>query len=327
MTKEKASTIKDVAREAGVSVSAVSKVFNKYGDIGIETQNKVFAAAKRLEYIPNQAARKLSSKHTKIIALILNEIKVERGVTMPLEILSGVSNYLEATDYEFVFYGTTSKKQAEKSLKQFCAEHSITGLLIQGLKTTDPYYKELANFSMPTVAIDLRIENCKIGTVSIDNESAAAEVTKRLRQAGYEKILFLNGTTHDEVSQKREAGYRSQVKEVLIDYAHFSEEKAMLQILDADLTGIDAIFAASDLMAIGVIKALRLRKKETSIAVVGFDDNVLASYVSPTLTTVRQDVKTMSESAVEDLLLQIEEKEVRHRLLPYEIIVRESANI
>ena len=72
MTNKQTATIKDVAKEAGVSVSAVSKVFNKYGDIGAETQEKVLAAAKRLDYIPNQAARKLSSKHKKIIALILS---------------------------------------------------------------------------------------------------------------------------------------------------------------------------------------------------------------------------------------------------------------
>lgn len=320
-------TIKDVAREAGVSVSAVSKVFNGYHDIGEETRNKIQEAAKKLEYIPNQAARKLSSKHKKIIALILNEIKVDRGVTMPLEILSGVSNYLDSTDYEFVFYGTTTKKQSEKSLKQFCAEHSISGLLIQGLKTTDPYYKELSTFDLPTVAIDLKFDNNKIGTISIDNQSAASEVTKRLLQSGYRKILFLNGTTSDEVSQKREAGYRSQVRTPMVEYASFSEEKAMELILEKDLSAVDAIFAASDLMAIGVIKALRVRQLSHQIAIVGFDDNVLASYVSPTLTTVRQDMKVLSEYAVQDLLMQIEMQQVTHRLLPYEIMVRESANI
>ena len=320
-------TIKDVAKEAGVSVSAVSKVFNGYGDIGKETRKKVQEAAKRLDYIPNQAARKLSSKHKKIIALILNEIRAERGVTMPLEILSGVSNYLDSTDYEFVFYGTTTKKQSEKSLKQFCSEHSISGLLIQGLKITDPYYKELTTFSLPTVAIDLKFDNDRIGTISIDNQNAASEVTARLRKVGYETILFLNGTTSDEVSQKREAGYRSQVSNPLVEYAHFSEEEAMEKILQYDLSGVQAIFAASDLMAIGAIKALRTKKVSHQIAVVGFDDNVLASYVSPTLTTVRQDMKVLSEYAVKDLLHQIEDNQVNHRLLPYEIMVRESAII
>ncbi|WP_394404704.1 LacI family DNA-binding transcriptional regulator [Streptococcus sp. 20-1249] len=328
MALGKNATIKDVAKEAGVSVSAVSKVFNNYGDIGEETRQKVLDAAKKLEYIPNQAARKLSSKHKKIIALILSELKVEKGVTMPFEILSGVSHYLDETDYEFVFYGTTTKKQKEKSLKQFCAEHSISGLLIQGLKTTDPYYQELATFTLPTVAIDLQVGNGGISTISIDNEQAAAEVTERLMQAGHENILFLNGTKQDEVSQKREAGYRSKVRNPQVVYAHFSEEEAFQYICQMeDVANVDAIFAASDLMAIGVLKALRQRNLEISPAVVGFDDMVLASYVTPSLTTVRQDIERMSRQAVKDLLHQIEEDEVTHRLLPYEIIVRESAKI
>ena len=328
MTRKEAVTIKDVAKEAGVSVSAVSKVFNKYGDIGAETQEKVLAAAKKLDYIPNQAARKLSSKHKKIIALILSGLKVEKGVTMPFEILTGVSRYLDETDYEFVFYGTTTRKQQEKSLKQFCAEHSISGLLIQGLKTTDPYYKELASFTLPTVAIDLQVGNGAISTISIDNEQAAAEVTERLIKAGHEHILFLNGTKQDEVSQKREAGYRSKVKNAQVVYAHFSEEEAFDYIYQMDkIEEVDAIFAASDLMAIGVLKALRERNLENPPAVIGFDDMALAAYVTPSLTTVRQDIETMSQQAVKDLLNQIENNKVSHRLLPYEIIVRESAVI
>ncbi|MET3644169.1 LacI family DNA-binding transcriptional regulator [Streptococcus gallinaceus] len=328
MVSGRNATIKDVAKEAGVSVSAVSKVFNNYGDIGEETRQKVVEAARKLDYIPNQAARKLSSKHKKIIALILSGLKVEKGVTMPFEILTGVSHYLDETDYEFVFYGTTTKKQKEKSLKQFCAEHSISGLLIQGLKTTDPYYQELKDFTLPTVAIDLQVGNGAISTISIDNQQAAAEVTERLQQAGYANILFLNGTKQDEVSQKREAGYRSKVKQPRVVYAHFSEEEAFHYVNQLEnIEEIDAIFAASDLMAIGVLKALREREISSSPAVVGFDDMALANYVTPSLTTVRQDIEVMSRQAVRDLLAQIENNKVTHRLLPYEIIVRDSAKI
>lgn len=318
-------TIRDVAKEAGVSVSAVSRVFNNYGDISEATREKIYAAARRLEYVPNQAARKLSSKNKKIIALILNEITADKGVTMPLELLSGVSNYLQQTDYEFVFYGTSKQKQEEKSLKQFCTEHSISGFLIQGLKTTDPYYKELETLTHPAIAIDLMMEsNPKIGTISVDNIGAAREVTQRLVAAGYQNILFVNGTRYDDVSQKREEGYCSVCGDAEIVYADFSEDRAYQLILAKEnLEDVDAIFAASDLMAIGAIKALR--EREMSIPIVGFDDNVLASYVTPTLTTVRQDIALLSECAVQDLLLLIETGQVTRRILPYEIVVRESA--
>ncbi|MBF0777317.1 LacI family DNA-binding transcriptional regulator [Streptococcus cuniculi] len=325
---KKAITIRDVARVAKVSVSAVSKVFNHYGDISEETKIKVYEAAKKLNYIPSQAARQLSSKNTKIIALILNEIKVVKGLTMPFEILSEVSNYLDETDYEFVFYATTAKKQGEKSLEQFCSEHSIDGIIIQGLKTTDPYYKELDSITLPTVAIDLKVDNGAIGTISIDNQAAAAEVTRRLIATGHPNILFINGTKEAEVSQKREAGYRSQVKEATVLYAQYSEEEAFNLILNLkDLERFDAIFAASDLMAIGIINALKLRGLQNEISVVGFDDIALASYVTPSLTTVRQDMKLISQNAVKDLLTQIETGEIHHRLIPHRICIRESACI
>ncbi len=309
-------------------MSAVSRVFNNYGDISEETRKKVYQAAQILDYTPNNAARQLSSKKKRIIALILNEINVTPGVAMPLEILGGVNDYLDKTDYEFVFYATNSNKQKQKSLKQFCSERDISGLIIQGLRVTDPYYEELKNFPLPVVAIDLLLQNEKVGSVSIDNQAAAAEVTTRLIKAGAQNVLFVNGTKEAIVSQLREKGYRSATRNPKVIYAEFSEEFAYKMILNyPSLESVDAIFAASDLMAIGIIKALRERNINKKIAIVGFDDITLASYITPTLTTVRQDIKKISQEAAKDLLLQIEHGEIKKHTVPYAIIVRESADI
>lgn len=322
-------TIKDVARKTGLSISAVSRVFNNYGDISAETIKKVTQAAKELGYTPNSAAKQLSSKRKKIIALILNEINVTRGVAMPLEILGGVVDNLDKTDYEFVFYATNSKKQKQKTLLQFCNEKDITGLIIQGLRTSDPYYKELENFELPTVAIDLDIKNEKVGTVSTDNAQAAFEMTQRLKKAGYRHIIFVNGSKTATVAQEREKGYRKAMSSPQIYYANFSENEAYQWLItysqENDLNKVDAIFAASDLMAIGIIKALRQINLNHAIAVAGFDDITLASYVTPSLTTVRQDMGKISEYAVKDLICQIEKKEIKHRFVPYHVIERESA--
>ena len=324
-------TIKDVALKTGLSVSSISRVFNNYGDISAETIKKVTLAAKELGYTPNSAAKQLSSKKKKIIALILNEINVTRGVAMPLEILGGVVDNLDKTDYEFVFYATNSKKQNQKSLRQFCNERDITGLIIQGLRISDPYYQELETFDLPTVAIDLDIKNEKVGTVSTDNTKAAFEMTQLLDKAGYQNILFLNGTKTATVAQAREAGYREAVDNAQVYYANFSENEACKWAIDYakmnNFNKIDAIFAASDLMAIGVIKAFRMLDLEKNIAVAGFDDITLASYVTPSLTTVRQDMGKISEYAVKDLIRQIEKDEIKHRFVPYQIIERESARL
>lgn len=321
-------TIKDVAKAASVSVSTVSRVFNDYQDISEETRQKVFAAARQLGYVPNSAARQLSSKKKKNIALILNGINVSPGVAMPLEILSGVSDALDATDYEFVFYATNAKKQAQKSLAGFCAEHDISGLIIQGLRTSDPYYQEINNFPLPLVAIDLLLDDAGTATVSIDNEAAAKEVTERLKAAGYKNILFVNGTKNTVIAASREAGFRAIFPDGDVLYADFSKEEAYRQIKNLSaLTSYDAIFSASDLMAIGILSALTERQLNKKIAVVGFDDITLAQYTTPSLTTVRQDIQAISEASVTDLLVQIDTGEKRKHYIPYEIVVRESALI
>ncbi|GFH41565.1 LacI family transcriptional regulator [Lactococcus hodotermopsidis] len=324
-------TIKDVAARAGVSVSAVSHVLNGYSDMSATTVEKVQTAAKDLGYVANSAARQLSSKKSKTIALILNEINVARGVAMPLEIISGVIDYLDKTDYEFVFYATNTEKQAHKTLRQFCDEHNISGVIIQGLRVTDPYYHELEHFTLPTVAIDMNIRNKRIGTVSIDNETAAFEVTERLQASGYHQILFVNGGRKAAVSHERESGYRKSVTKPSVIFADFREQVAfdlIFALFSAEKKPIyDAIFAASDLMAIGCLKALKKLDLASQIAVVGFDDITLTSYFTPTITTVHQDVKTIAESAAKDVIEHIEKGIIKHTIVGYEIVVRESAAI
>lgn len=326
--KMKKITIKDVAKAAGVSISAVSRVFNGYEDISEETQKKVFAAAEKLEYTPNSAARHLSTKKKKIIALVLNEINVTRGVAMPLEILGGVIDSVDQTDYEFMFIPTDRKKQEKKSLLQLAREYDLSGIIIQGLRTSDPYYEELSGLPLPIVGIDLALDDLNIGSVAVDNYGASIEVTERLIHAGYKKILFVNGSKEAVVSQTREAGYRKGLGqcEPHVLYADYQEQKAFDLIREyPDVAQFDAIYAASDLMAIGIIKALIQRQMINEIAVVGFDDITLASYITPTLSTVRQNISEITKNAVSDVIEQIEEGRVRKRLIPYEIIVRESA--
>ncbi|WP_245812953.1 LacI family DNA-binding transcriptional regulator [Enterococcus canintestini] len=325
-------TIRDVAKLADVSVSSVSRVFNHYDDISEETKKKVFEAAKELGYVPNSAARSLSSKQLKTVALILSDINVvARGVAMPLEIISGVSDYLDDTDYEFVFYSTNLKKQQKKTLRQFCSENNISGVIIQGLRTTDPYYEELKQFDLPVVAIDLQIDNKSIGIVSVDNKRAAFEMTTSLVKKGHQNILFMNGDPKASVSFERESGYRMAVLQPTVVYADFSEKKAFDLIIDMAETGdikkYDAIFAASDLMAIGCLKALKKLGMINNFALVGFDDITLASYTSPTLTTVRQDVLKIAQIAAKNVTAHIETGEAKHTLVDFELIERESAKI
>ena len=330
-------TIRDVAKAAGVSIATVSKVFNGYSDINQQTKQEILKIAKELDYSPNMAARTLSSKKQQTIALILNELNFNRKSTMPLEVLNGVYRYTDQSDFEFVFYGTSTEKQKQKTFSQFCNEHNITGVVIQGLKTTDPYYQEVQQTSLPTVLIDMEIDNPKIGLVSIDNEKAAQEAVDFLIANNHRQIGMINGSRDANVSELREKGYRASlaahgllVNESYIQYANYEEEIAYLicKNLLENNQEITALFCASDIMAIGAIRGIKdmgLRVPE-DISVIGFDGIILASYVTPELTTVAQDMERIGYEAAE-LLADIitNQAETSHRKIsPHQLKVRQS---
>lgn len=331
-------TIRDVAKAAGVSIATVSKVFNGYSDINHDTKEKILEVAKQLDYTPNMAARTLSSKKQQTIALILNELNFNRKSTMPMEVLNGVYTFTEQSDYEFVFYGTSTEKQQDKTFHQFCNEHNITGAVIQGLKMSDPYYEEIQETRLPTVLIDIVMENANVGTVSIDNEAAAFEAVSYLISKNHEKIGMINGSRDANVSILREAGYRRAleeqgivINEAYIQYANFEEDIAFLitKNLLSNHKEITALFCASDVMAIGAMRAVKDMGLQVSedISIVGFDDIILSSYVSPALTSVAQDMEKIGFEAAK-LLTEIINHDLKnndnHRMVPHEMKYRES---
>ncbi len=328
-------SINDVASTSGVSRSTVSKVFNGYADVSPKTRKKVLKVADKLGYSPNAAARSLSSKTLRTVALVLNNINVTRGVTRPLEILKGVLTYFDQTDCEFVFYATDSKKQKEKSLRRFIQEHNISGLLIHGLDISEPYYEELKTINFPIVTIDMHFDNPNLGTVSVDDRKAAFDATTTLLDKGYRKLLCLNGSLSAQVTEERSEGfvkaYRQYVEnaEDYILYADFDETTAY-RIISQELKRgreFDGLFAASDLMAIGAMRALEdygLRVPD-DVGIIGFDDIILTSYTKPTLSTVRQDATDlgmMAAQLLDDVMLH--KTGAHHRILPHSIIVRDS---
>lgn len=329
-------TIRDVAKHAGVSIATVSKVFNGYTDINEETKAKIFKVAKKLDYTPNMAARTLSSKRQKTIALILNELTLTRKSTVSMEVLNGVYRFISSTDYEFVFYGTTTEKQSEKTFKQFCSEHSISGAIVQGLKLSDPYYQEIKQTKIPTVLIDMELDTSFTGAVSIDNVNAAKEATELLIKKGHKEIAFINGTRDAEVSLMRENGYREallqnniEVKNHYIQYANYDEDIAyyITKNLLQTYPSITAIFCASDLMAIGAMRSLKFlgKKIPKDIALVGFDNIVLSEYVTPSLTTVSQDMELMGRTAAALLVDIVENKKTEKKIIvEHELIIRSS---
>jgi DNA-binding LacI/PurR family transcriptional regulator len=332
-------TIKDVAKHAGVTIGTVSRAINGYKDISPETKERIFQSIKELGYTPNVIARGLSSKTAFNIGFIVSGLLDSNdNDNLWYLMLKGVYRFASENDLEVSVYATDSKRQQKKSYARFCRERNIAGAILSGITTTDAYFKELVDSDIPCVVIDVPIAVNKVGCVSIDNIKASREMTEYLIEQNHRKFLVIAGKKNAAVTLERLAGIKEGMCGKGIDlpdsniiYCDFSEEKAYNSakeyILKNGKNGATAFICMSDIMAIGVINAI----KDTGYAVpddfsvTGFDDIPLAEYIRPALTTVRQDMSQNGYHGAALLKKIIEDpREVKHVYIPHEIVIRAS---
>ncbi|GGA71515.1 LacI family DNA-binding transcriptional regulator [Ornithinibacillus halotolerans] len=308
-------TIKDVAAKAGVSVSVVSKAFNNYADVNEKTRQRIFAVAEELNYSPNIVAKNLSSKKQRTIGLISSGVlNNNEKDTNAFDIFKGVYTALEETQYELSIFLIDSQKQKQKSYAQFCRERNIGGTILQGMRTDDPYFKELIDTKLPVVYVDIitGLENKLIGSVSIDNRKASFEIASHLLERNHRDIVIMAGTKETFVNMERIKGveeafysYGLELTNSSVLFANFSEEEAYLLAKDyLKKKRPTAFLCFSDLMAFGVIRAVTeagLSIPE-DVSVTGFDNLVFSNYSNPKLTTVQQDFVEIGRQAA--ILLQ-----------------------
>ncbi|GGF90482.1 LacI family transcriptional regulator [Paenibacillus aceti] len=330
-------SIKDVAKHANVSISAVSKTLNGYSDVSEATRQKILKAAQELNYSPNMLAKNLKHKKTRTIALIISNFEQTSGKDgVMFQIMSGVYAAATKYDYEVVIYTRSLSEQQDRSYWQFCKDHKIAGVVISGLRTTDPYFEELVESDIPCIVIDAHTVGPHTGSVITDNLLAARQAVQYLISKGHCEIGMVNGHKYATVSISREQGYREALEQAGMPFianrvieANFSEEKAY-ELTEAYLNDnpqLTAVFVASDLMAIGFMnrcKELGLRIPE-DISIMGFDDIVLSSYTTPKLSTVCQDFASIGFTALEQVVKMLEDNlPGYHKILPFKIVDRES---
>jgi LacI family transcriptional regulator len=330
-------SLKDIAKIAGVSETTVSKALNNYPDVSDETKKKVREIAEMHNYTPNIAARNLALKKSNIIALVLSDIReTDSNGNIIFRILIGAKNYCTDKDFEFLIISTDAKKQRTKKLVQLCRERQISGIIIYGLKPADPYFEEITKAKLPCIAVDIRVKGEQLATVTTDNVKAVKEVVNQLYAKGHRNIAFMNGLKEADVSIYREVGYKSALQDLqlpikgkYIKYADYYEEQAYEKTFELlnESPEITAIFCASDLMALGVLRAVKEMGKSVpeQIALVGFDGIQLSDYSSPRLTTVVQDFKEIGRVAAEKLIKMLNNEIVESvDYVPYNFRIRES---
>lgn len=311
-------TIKDIAKAAGVSVTTVSRALNGYSDVSEKTRQKIMNLAKELNYSPNTLARGLVMNKSKTIGLLVSGLNRESEKDqITFSVLSGINDCASELDYDLVLFNTNSTKQREKTYTQLCRERRVDGAIIQGIKTDDPYLLEVVNSDIPCVLIDYPIQSENVGHVTTDNKLGAKKAVQHLIELGHKNIAMVNGHSKAFVSKKRLEGYMEALQEAGLPYRKdwvvngmFEEETAKEQAVKLleKYPEITAIFSASDLMALGILEGVKKigRKVPDDVSVVGYDDILLAGYSTPPLTTISQNIFQLGYQAANLLIKMLE---------------------
>ena len=291
--------LKDIAKHTGFSLTQVSRAINNHGDVSEETKKIIMKAVEELGYVPNLAAKKLASKTDNSIALIVVGFEKQSSSNdMLIDIMSGVFNSATENELEVVLYLYSENMRKKKSYLQFCRERGVSGAILCGIKRDDEYLKELMQSDFPMVLIDIPYLTQNVGSVVVDNEKYSYLAVKRLIESGRKKIGLINGNEGAYVSMERKSGYIDALKEHgieidedIIENGDFSLDISKGCANNLINKGVDAIFCASDLMAMGAIQAAKEIDVNIpdELSIFGFDGIQMVNYITPTLSTVKQN--------------------------------------
>ena len=304
---ERAATIRDVARHANVSVASVSRALNGHDNVHPETRERVMRAAAELHYVPNAAARSLSSSLTNTIGVVVPDLHGE--------FFSELIRGMDAAAGELGYLLLLSTMHADPAL----AGQALTAMRgrVDGLIVMAPQLpRETIDALMPPTLPGVELicdATGKRPAIGIDNRDGAAQATRHLLATGRRAIAHIMGPPENFDVRERKAGFMAAMAEagvapVAMAVGDFREEggaRAVEELLAPGQPPIDAIFAANDMMALGALQALRTRgvRVPDDIAVIGFDDIPLARHLG--LSTMRLNVDQIGRSAVNRLVAML----------------------
>jgi LacI family transcriptional regulator len=329
-----ATSIKDVAREAGVSIATVSRVLNDIDVVNEDTKKKVLDAIKKLGYRPNIVARSLKTQRTKTIGILVPDIS---SGFYP-EIVRGAEDVANIYDYNVILCNSDFDYDKEKDYLRVLKEKMVDGVIYMSSSLEEESLDIINDLDLKTVLVETKDSEERLPSVTIDNVEATYEATKYLLDKGIKNIAFV-GVEKNSINAwgYRFLGYERALKEAGIEV---DEELVFLKNLkyktghDAAATflksnkKIEGIICASDEIAMGVINGLREKGINTpeDVSVIGFNNNAVASYFYPKLTTISQPSYDMGSVAMRMLIKILNNKalEEDQYVLDHKLIQRES---
>jgi LacI family transcriptional regulator len=334
-------TIRQLARASGVSIGTVSRALNGYADVNPETRERIMRLARELDYTPAAAARSLKTQRSHVIGVFLETGEGHPDLQHPFfhEVLVGLKNSIGAGGYDLLLFASEHPGNGYGShtyLKR-ARHHDVEGTVLMGTDPEDPEVRRLVRSELATVGVDVELEGPATTFVMSDNNDGAAKAVRYLHSLGHRRIATITGLLETKPGADRLKGYRQAMqatglayRDEYVAYGDFYVESGRRAM--ADLLALDepptAVFAASDMMALGAIRAAGDAglSVPADLSVVGFDDIQLADHMNPPLTTLRQDKAGLGVAAGTALMRLIDGEEAVQpsTVLPVELVRRGS---
>lgn len=327
-------TLADVALLAGVSEATASRVLNGSAPVSGRTRGQVEDAMARLGYVRRRASHAQEQRGGSVAAIVTESGPRFFSDPYFARLLWGASRVLSASGYQLTFLAVHDQNEYATA-ERYIRSGSIGGVLLVSAHGRDPLLTVLQTAAIPTVACGRALKPCGARYVDVDNTGGARSAVEHLVRCGRGRVATISGPLDMSSGIDRLAGYREVVHEAGLpelvghgDYSQHSGEHVMTRLLDRR-PDLDAVFAASDLMAAGALRALRRagRRVPDDVAVVGFDDDPIARHTLPPLTTVRQPVEEQGATMARRVMALMEHQDVplAENSLPTSLVRRGSA--
>ncbi|HEX9380325.1 MAG TPA: LacI family DNA-binding transcriptional regulator [Gaiellaceae bacterium] len=324
-------TIKDVAARAGVSIATVSRALNDKGDVSVQTRERVREVARSVGYSADPAARSLASQKTRLVAVVVGDNAGHCDLSLVFfgKVLAAISRRLAQSSYDPLLLQPSD----------IGLEHRFDAAVLIGVDGDDPLVAEVVSRKVPLVGVDVRCAGDRVAYVGSDHADGVRLALAHLHALGHRRIAHVAGAANTVAGSDRIDAFRREAtalglehSEELLRQGDFSsasgyrETCALLALAERPT----AIVAASDLMALAAMQAIRdaALQPGREVAVVGFDDLEAAALAHPPLTTIRQDRRELGTLAATRATELIENPDVTPRVtvLPVELVVRSSSS-
>jgi DNA-binding LacI/PurR family transcriptional regulator len=340
MPKKKNVTIRDVARRAGVSIATVSYTFNQRESISPETKTRVFAAARELGYRPNVLARSLRRRESRTLGYSWHPLPKDHWHPVLDRFIYAMAAAAEARGYHILTFTGGTEENVWQAYEELMLSQRVDGFILSDTNEDDVRIRCLLERGFPFVAFGRANAAWDFPYVDVDGEAGTCEAVQHLMELGHRRIALIAWPEGSLTGRYRYQGYRRAFEEAGLrpeptwvmrcENTERAAQAITRQSLERqEVAPPTAIVAMSDLMALGVMRALYQMglRPGADVAVVGYDDIPTAQYMHPPLSSVRQPIAEVGERIVDMLLHVIQDDPLRERhvLLKPELIVRASS--